>query len=215
MIDKLQYIETLIKLIELNNDQTWTPTFRNLWTGGYLPGGGAGSLNDWGPSYTDNFQHIWYSDFYGIMRYLYDDQLRPESIAYYKPIKHNDKFRILRCVDCNGRYQHPSRFESHVAMKFYRENLVNFYNANKLIEILNPLESYECSSIKLFRDWLKSEYDRLGIKIYDFVRAEYICPHCGRQRSDTEHDLYKIEKRLFGKMKLNHIKNNAGWNDFE
>ncbi|MDO9679556.1 MAG: hypothetical protein Q7262_00950 [Bacteroidales bacterium] len=215
MIDKTQYIETLIKLIELNNDQTWTPTFRNLRTGGYLPGGGAGSLNDWGPSYSDDFQHIWYSDFYRIMRFLFDDYLTPDSLNDFKTIANINKIRILRCTDCNGRYQHPSRFESHIALNFYRKKIADFYFDKRLIEILNPEESYESPAIKLYRDWLMNEYDRLEIKIYDFVRADYICPHCGRQHSDMVHDLYKIEKQLFGKTKLNHIKDNAGWNDFE
>ena len=215
MIDKTQYIETLIKLIKLNKDQEWTSTFINLRTGANLPGGGAGSLNDWGPSYKDDLQDVWYSGFYGIMRFLFENNLEPDAINQYREIVNLNKFRILRCLDCDYRYQHPSRFESHVAMKFYQQNTAKFYYENRLIDILNPLESYKSPSVKSYRDWLSSEYTRLGIKIYDFISAKYVCHHCGAKNSGTEHDLYKLEKTFFGKMKLTHIKNNGEWDDFE
>ncbi|WP_088656323.1 hypothetical protein [Geofilum rhodophaeum] len=215
MMDKTQYIETLIKLVELNSDETWTLTFKNLRNGGYLPGGGAGSLNDWGPSYTDKLQHDWYSHFYRIMRYLYDKNLRPESLKDFKSIANSHKIQVLRCVDCNGRYQHPSVFESHIALDFYTKRTADYYNKGQLIKILEPIESYGSPTINFYRDWLNGEYKRLGIEIYDFVRAKYVCPHCGRQHSETQHDLYKIEKKLFGKMKIRHLKDNASWNDFE
>lgn len=216
MIDKTQYIETLIRLIELNKDPSWINAFRNLRNGGALPGGGAGSLNDWGPTYTDKFQDTWYTNFYRIMRFLFDNHLTPDTLNDFKRIANNDKIRILRCVECNGRYQHPSVFESHIAVHFYKEKILEFYNSKRLIDILNPSESFEDPAVKLYRDWLKSEYGRLNIKIYNFIEAKYVCPHCGKKDArPSDHDLYRIKKSLFGKKKLKHKKNNASWADFE
>lgn len=215
MMDREQYVETLIKLIELNRDQSWTSTFRGLRKGGSLPGGGQGSLNDWGPSYIDEFRDVWYRDLYEILRFLFDDKLSPESLRDDKRLANNDKLHILRCAYCNGRYQHPSIFESHIAKKFYNERFAEFYNSKKLVDILIPSLSYESPSIKLYRDGMKKEYQRLGIKIYDFVRGKYICGHCSLRDSGSHFsDLYMVEKTHFGEIKINHIKDNPPYNEF-
>ena len=80
MNNKEQYINPLIRLIEINEDKSWLECFIGLKTGGYLPGGGAGSLNDGGPSYSDKFKSSWYSNLYDLLRYLFDNNLPAEQI---------------------------------------------------------------------------------------------------------------------------------------
>ena len=203
---RTQYIETLIKLIELNTVQDWTSYFIGLRSGGSLPGGGAGSLNDWGSSYTDDFQDDWYSRLYRILRFLFDDGLTPARILDYKPVENNNRIQILRCLNCHGRYQHPSVFESHIAIDFYKNQFLQFCKSNKLVDILSAKESYESEPVILYRKWLKDEYDKLDIKIYNFVKSGYVCPYCNSKNCETEHDLFKLKKSIFKKRKLSLVK---------
>src|SRR5215467_4887420 len=82
-----QYIELLIKLVQTNRDHTWLPYFLKLRNGGQLPGGGAGSLNDWGPSYTDSKAEVWFGKIYKVTKYFFDQQLEPNKIDTYDSIK--------------------------------------------------------------------------------------------------------------------------------
>lgn len=210
-----QYIETLIKLIETNQDKSWLQAFLSLRSGGYLPSGGAGSLNDWGPTYKDKIINVWYSQLYNITRYLFDNNLIPAQIDTFKPIKFRNSIRIIRCLNCGKNYQHPDVFESHIALDFYKNSFLPFANRNELIEILNPVKSFASNEIIEYRKWLSVQYDMQNIKIYDFVTAKYICPHCNKDHSETEHDLYKIISIQSGEKIFKLIKQNANWKDFE
>jgi hypothetical protein len=194
MNDRTQQIETLIKLIELNEDDTWLETFRSLRTGGYLPGGGAGSLNDWGPIYSGKFEAVWYGKLYDILRYLFDGELTSEGLCDFNPIKFRNNIQIIRCLDCNGSYQHPSVFESHIALDFYEQNLPVFTANERLIEILTPQKSFESEAVFEYRTSLERQYQPKNIKIYDFVLANYVCPHCGKISFEIAHDLYLISE---------------------
>ena len=208
-----QYIEPLIKIVELNADKYWLPAFLNLRTGGYLPGGGAGSLNDWGPSYIypDPIKNVWYKDLYFILRYFYDNNLPAEQISIYR--KFNNNIMVLRCLNCNNRYQHPNVFESHISTDFYRKNFVNLVKSNSLFDLFNPELTYKSSAINEYRSWLKGQYEANNIKIHDFLNKYFdsICPHCGKcNHRETEHDLYGIKDKIFQLQKQN-----AHWKDFE
>lgn len=209
-----QYIETLIKLIEANLDDTWLETFRSLRTGGYLPGGGAGSLNDWGPFYSDRIQGVWYGNLYDILRFLYDGNIDANCINAYKPIKHRNNMQIIRCLHCGGSYQHPSPFEAHFALDFYSRCLPQFVDNGKLTEILTPSESFENKNVIEYRNWLINRYEIKNIKIYNFVSAKYVCPHCENTDFETAHDLYKISHSDLGEKRFQFIKQNAIWEDF-
>ncbi len=208
------YVETLIKLIELNDDPTWLTAFKNLRSGAGLPGGGAGSLNDWGgPYYIDKTQDTWYNNLYNILRFLFDGDLTPDNINSYKPIRFRNNIRILRCLNCNNKYQHPGILERHVSLDFYQKNFITFANQNCLPELLIPENTYLHSSSTEYRLWLKKQYDANSIKIYDFVTNKYICPHCAADHAPTEDDLYLVNHNGLKTFRIQ--KQNATWTDFE
>ncbi len=192
MDERNQLIETLIKLVELNNDPTWLDDFLSLRTGGYLPGGGAGSLNDWGPYYSEFPLSVWYSKLYQILRHLFDDNLSADELANYEPVKNRNNTRVIRCLNCSGSYQHPSIFENNIALDFYSRNLPGFIKRGQLVEILMPENSFSNPQTNEYRPWLKSQYQLQNIVIYDFVAAKYACPHCEKANCETAHDLYEI-----------------------
>lgn len=208
-----QYIETLIKLVEQNNDTVWTATFLLLRQGHPLPGGGAGSLNDWGPTYTNHFENAWYTKLYAILRFLHDQDLRPESILDYKFVKSRDKFGIIRCLMCDKSYQHPDVFESQVAYDYYATNFVQYAESGRLTSILRSENSYASAMATEFRNWLEHEYALHEIKIYDFVKNKYVCPHCGRSKAAFEHDCYICDLDTAGHRRLSLHKRNATWED--
>jgi len=215
MDNKLQYIEPLIRLIELNEDKTWLDAFIDLRSGGYLPGGGAGSLNDWGPYYSDKIISSWYSNLYNILRHLFDNNLPAEQINEVKVIKFKNNIRVIRCLNCNKSYQHPSVFESYIALDFYNNNFAQLAENKLLLNLFIPELTYENQKTKEFRSWLSGQYEINKIKIYDFVNNNYICPHCSKADGETEHDLYLITDLEADKKLLQRQKQNANWDDFE
>jgi hypothetical protein len=215
MDNKLQYIEPLIRLIELNEDKTWLDAFTDLRAGGYLPGGGAGSLNDWGPYYSDKIKCSWYSNLYNILRHLFDNNLPAEQINEVKLIKFKNNIRVIRCLNCNKSYQHPSVFESYISLAFYNNNFTQLAEHQLLLNLFIPELTYENQKTKEFRNWLSGQYEINKIKIYDFVINNYICPHCSIADGETAHDLYSIIDLEADKKLLQRQKQNANWNDFE
>ena len=205
-----QYIEPLIKLIEINNDKYWLQAFLDLRKGRILPGGGAGSLNDWGPSYSNEIEDSWYSNLYGILKQFFERNLPAEQIYCDKGVRLDYNIKIIRCLNCNKSYQHPKIFESHIATDFYLKNFVNFANNKDLLNLLNPELTYKSLTVTEYRNWLKEQYEINDIKIYDFVNGKYICPHCGQDHFKTEHDLYVVKNEMFQIQKQN-----ASWEDFE
>jgi len=215
MDNKLQYIEPLIRLIELNEDKTWLDDFIDLRKGGYLPGGGAGSLNDWGPYYSDKIKSSWYSNLYYILRHLFDNNLPAKQIYDVKLIKFKNNIRVIRCLNCNKSYQHPSVFESYIALDFYNSNFTQLAENKLLMNLFIPELTYENQKTKEFRNWLSVQYEINKIEIYDFVNNNYICPHCSKTDGETEHDLYLIIDLEADKKLLQRQKQNANWDDFE
>jgi transcription elongation factor Elf1 len=215
MDNKKLYIEPLIKLIELNEDKSWLDAFLGLRTGGYLPGGGAGSLNDWGPCYSDKVKSSWYSNLYIILRHLFDNNLQAEQISEFKSVKFRNNIRVIRCLNCNKSYQHPSVFESHIALDFFNNNFIELAENQKLLNLFIPEKTYENQKTIDFKNWLTGQYESNNIKIYDFVNNKYICPHCGKEHGETEYDLYIIKNEGVDNMVFQQIKQNANWEDFE
>ncbi len=214
MDDRTQYIETLIKLVEANQDKTWLPEFLSLREGGHLPGGGAGSLNDWGPVFSDEIAGVWYTDLYELLRFLFDNDFASSRLGECKKVQFRNNIQIIRCLNCGKSYQHPTRFESNVALNFFRDNLPKFAAERRLPEILNGESSIENREADEYRNWLAAQYKLNNIKIYDFVSAEYICPHCGTAEFETEHDLYRIEQISPKQNRFVLQKRNAIWQDF-
>jgi hypothetical protein len=210
-----QYFELLIKLIQANLDQSWLSYFLRLRGGGKLPGGGAGSLNDWGPSYGDFMTQVWYGKIYEVTKYLFHQDLEPNQVNTHQSIKFRDNIRIIRCLNCNKSYQHPSSFESHFALDFVGHHFAMFTDSGRLIEILDPSQTFSSNGVIEYRSWLLNEYLNNDIKVYDFVLENYVCPYCGKQNSDFEHDLYKITKSPSGDKVFKRLKQNASWSDFK
>lgn len=215
MDNKEQYIEPLIRIIELNEDKSWLDAFLGLRTGGYLPGGGAGSLNDWGPSYSDKIKNSWYSNLYNILRQLFDNNLPAEQINELKLIKFKNNIRVIRCLNCNKSYQHPSVFESYIALDFYHRNFTQLAEKKLLLNLFNPELTFDNKKTKEFRNWLSRQYEFNNIKIYNFVNNKYICPHCSKDHGETEHDLYLIKDEIADQKLFQRQKQNANWDDFE
>lgn len=215
MNHKEPYIEPLIRLIELNADKSWLDAFLALRTGGYLPGGGAGSLNDWGPAYSDPIEHSWYANLYDLLRHLFDNNLSPEKIDEYKPIKFNYNLKIIRCLNCNKSYQHPSIFQAHLALAFYRSTFCDLAERNQLLNLFIPEKTYQSSEASAYQQWLTEQYEINNIKIYNFVSNGYICPHCGQSHAATEHDLYVVQETATDQKVFSLCKQIAGWGDFE
>ncbi|MCO5269434.1 MAG: hypothetical protein M9897_11150 [Brumimicrobium sp.] len=180
-----------------------------------MPGGGAGSLNDWRPSYSDKIKNAWYSELYDILRYLFDNNLQAEHINEVKSIRLNNNIEVIRCLNCNKSYQHPKKFESHIALDFYRKNFIELAEKGMLLNLFIPELTYENQKVKDYRNWLNEQYQVNNIKIYDFVNNKYICPHCGKDHGETEHDLFLVENERIDKMEFQRIKLNADWEDFE
>ena len=63
-----EYIEALISIIELNKDKYWLSAFTDLRIDKDLPGGGAGSLNDWSPQYETVEEKAWYGVLYRLLK---------------------------------------------------------------------------------------------------------------------------------------------------
>ena len=215
MTNKELYIEPLIKLVEINEDKYWLETFYSLRIGRYLPGGGAGSLNDWGPRYSDKIKSSWYSNLYNILRHLFDNNLSAEQISSIKSVQSRNNLRIIRCLNCNKNYQHPSVFETHISLDFYYKNFVQFVKNKSLLNLFIPEQTFEKSETVKYRNWLTEQYAKKSIKIYDFIAGNYICPHCGKPHQATEHDLYTVNYESEGQKILQLEKQNAGWEDFE
>lgn len=186
------YIETLIKLIELNSDHEWLEYFRNLRTGGSLPGGGAGSLNDWEPSYNETKTDAWYGQLYDIIRVLFDNNAIPDQIDQLTKSDDKNQIRVIRCLRCEQSYQHPGIFEQHLATRYYHNNLVFFAKGHRLTDILKPELSFNSKPVLEYRKWLLEQYAMHHITVYDFVFAGYICPHCNYVDPETKHDIYHI-----------------------
>jgi hypothetical protein len=214
MENKKQYIEPLIKLIELNEDKTWLNVFQGLRNGGTLPGGGAGSLNDWGPSYKDKIKSNWYTNLYDILRQLYDNNLPTEKLKEIKSINLRNNIRVIRCLNCNKSYQHPSTFESVISLNFYEENIIPLSKNESLMNLFIPELTFENPKVIQFRNWLACQYEINNIKIYDFVQNKYICPHCNIQHGETEHDLYLINE-IDNQKHFVRNKENSNWDNFE
>lgn len=215
MDNKEQFIEPLIRLIELNEDKSWLDAFLRLRTGGYLPSGGAGSLNDWGPSYSNNIKSSWYSNLYIILRLLFDNNKPVEELNELKLIKFRNNIKIIRCLNCNKSYQHPSVFESHIALDFYHKNFTELAKNESLLHLFIPELTYKSQKTKEFRYWLSRQYEANNIKIFNFINNKYICPHCGKENGKTEHDLYTLKNELADQKLFIREKQNANWDDFE
>lgn len=211
---KTQYRETLIKLIELNVDHYWLQCFYDMRNGNLLPGGGAGSLNDWGPSYSNKFENIWFNLLYNIVRYLDDFQYIPFEIKKYADIKYRNNLAILRCKTCNQKYIHPDIFERYVALNFYSENIINLTEKGNLLEILRPINSYFSKDAINFRTKLKEEFIKNKINIYNFIENKYLCSGCGNESIYTESDLFIIIQNK-SSLSIGLKKQNAQWSDFE
>src|SRR5690554_4164204 len=197
---RTEYIETLIKLIELNEDDYWLDSFLNLRNGGYLPTGGAGSLNDWGPYYSNEIQSSWFNILYEVLKYLFQQEL---------PINHLNEVlskwktnHLIRCSNCSLQYQHPNIFERQIAVKYFEENLKKYIEQNNLEMILNPANSYKNEKANEYRENLINIYKSKNIIIYDFISNNYFCPHCKKQNAETFHDEYQINEVFSGNLEL-------------
>lgn len=138
-----EYIETLIKTVELNTDQTWTGAFHQLRENKNLPGGGMGSLNDWSPSYNSIGENAWYRLIYYLIKEWYipkalkehyeffNYQKNPDQIKYENDIKYsielieNERLQmykeidVLECENCKTKFCSEYTFEITTAKRTF------------------------------------------------------------------------------------------------
>jgi uncharacterized C2H2 Zn-finger protein len=201
---KQQYSELLIELVELNEDKQWLEYFHNLRLGHDLPGGGMGSLNDWSPSYKDDIEYAWFNLLYGITHKLLTEKLESEFIKDDYSIKHRNEANILKCPNCEQKFQHPRIFENHIATFYYFKNFSKFIKQNMLKDFTNPNFSYKNLVAIQLRQSLESEYEKNDIILFDFIKHKYNCSKCDK-KMDFEHIDFKIDEKE-NKLELKKIK---------
>jgi hypothetical protein len=170
---------------------------------------------DDGPYFFGDLERVWKNELFRILRFLFGEQLEPGAITRYKQVRLRNNLRIIRCLVCNNRYQHPDVFESYFAFDFYANNFIEFVNKEKLVNIFDPHTSYHSAKVEKDRAWLNRQYDKYNIKINDFVEAQFHCPHCSAKTDRIEHDLFKITKNLFGFRQFKFVRENAPQSEFE
>lgn len=192
--DEHIYSEILIKLIELNDDRTWDKVFHSLREGKNLPGGGAGSLNDWGPYYINEIENSWYPLLYDILRFLYDNRLAPSEFIKAVELKNVNQITLLKCKNCNAYRQHPRSFETQLAKLFFSKHLIEFLNEKNWPNLFLKEYSYESEFTNIYRDKLIQEYKKLNVYvgITNKINPMKHCPNC-KTDADFEHVNFKIK----------------------
>lgn len=204
---KQEYSSLLIELVELNEDKQWLEYFHNLRLGHDLPGGGMGSLNDWSPNYKNDVEYAWFNLLYKITHKLFTEKKETEFIKNDFSILHRDEVNILKCSNCDQKFQHPRIFEDHIATFYYYKNFSKFVKQNKLKSFTNPNNSFNNIEAKQLRESLECEYKKKNIILFDFLKHERICPKC-ETKMEIEHlDFILTEKE--NKFELNKKKLSA------
>lgn len=198
---KQEYSELLIQLVELNEDKQWLEYFHNLRLGHDLPGGGMGSLNDWSPSYKNDIEYAWFNLLYRITHKLLTEKLESEFIKKAYSIIHRNEVNILKCSNCNQKFQHPRIFENHIATFYYFKNFSKFVEQKMLKDFTNPNFSYKNIKARNLRESLESEYEKKDIILFDFLKHKRICPKCDAKMEIEHIDFTLIEKE--NKFELN------------
>jgi len=186
-----EYASLLTELVEMNDDKQWIECFYNLKLGQDLPGGGMGSLNDWSPSYRDDTEYAWFNLLYRMTHNLLTNKNEPEFIKDDFSIKHKNEINILKCTNCNQKFQHPRIFEDHLATFYFLRNFTKFVKQKRLKDFSNPNFSYKNIEAIELRNNLESEYIKNDIILFDFLKNKHICPKC-EQKMEIEHLDYKL-----------------------
>ncbi len=199
-----EYSALLIELVELNQDKEWLEHFHNLKLGWDLPGGGMGSLNDWSPSYQNDIEYAWFNLLYSITHKLLTKKMESNFIKDDFSIKHRNEVNILKCSNCNQKFQHPRIFEDHIATFYYFKNFSKFVEQKMLKDFTNPNFSYKNLEARQLRENLESEYKKNEIILFDFQKHNRICPKCDT-KIEIEHIDYEIVEKE-NKFELKRIK---------
>ena len=189
-----EYSALLIELVELNQDKEWLEHFQNLKLGWDLPGGGMGSLNDWSPHYENDIEYAWFNLLYRITHKLLTEKLEPEFIKDDYSVKHRHEINILKCTNCNQKFQHQRIFEDHIATFYFLRNFEKFVVQKRLKDFSNPNFSYKNIEARELRDNLKSEYDKNDIILFDLLKNKNVCSNCG-EKMEIEHIAYELRDK--------------------
>ncbi len=120
--------------------------------------------------------------------------MEPEFMTDVFSIKHKNEVNILKCTNCNQKFQHPRIFEDHIATFYFLRNFTTFVEQKRLKDFSNP--NFSCKNIEAteLRNNLKSEYDKYDIILFDFLKNNDICPKCD-QIMEIEHLDFKLIER--------------------
>jgi len=197
---KGEYISLLIELVEMNEDKHWLKHFHNLKLGYDLPGGGMGSINDWSPTYQNTQEYAWFNLLYRMTKRLLIEKKESHFIKEDYTIKHRNQVNILKCPNCNQKFQHPRIFEDHIAAFYFLRNFKKFVKQKRLKDFSNPNFSYKNIEAIELREKLESEYKANEIILFDFIEHKYNCSKCDK-KMDFEHLDYWITEKE-SKLKL-------------
>jgi len=191
-MNTVQFQETLIKLVEENQDHQWLEAFFELRNGNSLPGGGAMSLNDWGPNYIGIKKDIWYSNLYDVLRKVIKTSNIDEELKSFKFNSIHFKKYLRECPVCGLFHCHPKTIEESISIEFLSKMIPNYLGSNKLQELLDPSNSFNSDEVNFFRTELHYHLSRKGILPHNFLREIVLCPHCEQDDHEPKSDKYLI-----------------------
>ncbi len=190
MNEENQYCETLISLVELNQDKTWLKVFYSLRDGKHLPGGGTGSLNDWGPCYLGMKKQAWYSTLYEMIRFIVGSYELTSKLEEFKYNRLAYKNYLRKCLGCGRFHINPSITERCIAIEFYKKYIPRYIKRNCLVDIISSELSYNSNEVNKLRTLLNIELLGKKIELFNFRNSEIICPHCEENDIQIETNEY-------------------------
>ncbi len=221
-----EYIEALISIIELNKDKYWLSAFTDLRIDKDLPGGGAGSLNDWSPQYETVEEKAWYGVLYRLLkewyipiaRKAYYDfftyQKSPKIEDYNNRIKYAislrenesisnaENFIIAKCSECNYLSTNRYNVEKVVAKLFFAGEIEYIEkHLSKIVLLENSIQSEKAYKLRLK---LNEALIFNGVHIEDYSK---VCKNCYKEtqrwanhfkisESDNKFDLTLIAENV-------------------
>lgn len=206
-----EYIETLIKTVELNTDQTWTGAFHQLREDKDLPGGGMGSLNDWSPAYNSVSENAWYNLIYYLIKEWYIPKALKQHYEFFNyqkypvqskyendlkysiDLKNNESLNtygeldVLECDNCKSKFCSQYTFELTAAKRTFLIQANK--NANRLSSITLPENGYKSKVATEIRTKLRDLLLSNNIELLDKIRP---CNKC----DSKEMKLHKIKTKI-------------------
>ncbi len=174
-----------------------------------LVGGGAGSLNDWSPTYLSMEENAWYGEVYHLLFNFYikaawQNRKGDKYLVTLLQSLKLEKVKYLNCISCNACNHHftvSATFERFLALYMLKKHLIK--TDKKLVDWLTKEASIFSTSTKYFRKLLNESLVRRKIQIHPF---ESNCVQCSAERNYTRYRIsVKYSDGSFSLRKLKDI----------